>query len=80
MKNDIAVDYIKDNYFTELKEMEILRERIATLDTVNNYVGQYFSQEWVMKNVLQFTDDDIAQVAQQSSDESGDEQQNDEEQ
>jgi len=80
MKNDIAVDYIKDNYFTELKEMEILRERIATLDTVNNYVGQYFSQEWVMKNVLQFTDDDIEQVAQQSSDESGDEQQNDEEQ
>jgi len=80
MKNDIAVDYIKDNYFTELKEMEILRERIATLDTVNNYVGQYFSQEWVMKNVLQFTDDDIAQIAQQSSDESGDEQQNDEEQ
>jgi len=80
MKNDIAVDYIKDNYFTELKEMEILRERIATLDTVNNYVGQYFSQEWVMKNVLQFTDDDIAQVVQQSSDESGDEQQNDEEQ
>jgi len=80
MKNDIAVDYIKDNHFTELKDMEILRERMQTLDMVNNYVDQYFSREWIMKNVLQFTDEDIEQLAQQSSDESGDEQQNDEEQ
>jgi len=80
MKNDIAVDYIRDNHFTELKDMEILRERVQTLDMVNNYVDQYFSREWIMKNVLQFTDEDIEQVAQQSSDESGDEQQNDEEQ
>jgi len=80
MKNDIAVDYIRDNHFTELKDMEILRERVQTLDMVNNYVGQYFSREWIMKNILQFTDEDIEQVAQQSSDESGDEQQNDEEQ
>ncbi|MEK9695409.1 MAG: portal protein [Candidatus Poseidoniales archaeon] len=80
MKNDIAVDYIRDNHFTELKEMEILRERVQTLDMVNNYVDQYFSREWIMKNVLQFTDEDIEQLAQQSSDESGDEQQNDEEQ
>lgn len=80
MKNDIAVDYIRDNHFTELKDMEILRERVQTLDMVNNYVDQYFSREWIMKNILQFTDEDITQVAQQSSDESGDEQQNDEEQ
>ena len=81
MKNDIAVDYIRDNHFTELKEMEILRERVQTLDMVNNYVDQYFSREWIMKNVLQFTDEDIEQLAQQSSDESESEEepQNDEE-
>ena len=57
------------NHFTELKDAELLRERLQTLDQVSQYVGEYFSKEWVMKNVLMFNDDDIKQVAQQSSEE-----------
>jgi len=68
-KNDLVVDYIRDNHFTELKDAELLRERLQTLDQVSQYVGEYFSKEWVMKNVLMFNDDDIKQVAQQSSEE-----------
>jgi hypothetical protein len=59
MKNDLIVEFARDNYFAELKETEILRERLQTLDQVSNYIGTYFSQEWVQKNVLQFSDDDI---------------------
>ena len=68
-KNDIVIDFTRDNHFTELKDAELLRERLQTLDQVSQYVGDYFSKEWVMKNVLQFNDDDIKQVEKQSDEE-----------
>jgi len=68
-KNDIIIDFTRDNHFTELKDAELLRERLQTLDQVSQYVGDYFSKEWVMKNVLQFNDDDIKQVEKQSDEE-----------
>lgn len=61
-KNDIIVDYIKDNHFTELRDTELQRERLQTLDQMQQYVGEFFSKEWIMKNVLQFDDDDIKQM------------------
>ena len=60
---------MRDNHFTELKETEILRERIQTLDQMSNYIGEYFTKEWVMKNVLMFSDDDIEQLAKQAGEE-----------
>ena len=45
MKNHILVDFARDNYFTELKDSELLRERIQTLDMISGYVGEYFSKE-----------------------------------
>ena len=41
------------------KEAELLREKIQTLDQITNYVGEYFSKEWVQNNVLLFSDDEI---------------------
>ena len=68
-KNNLVVDYARDNHFTELKDAELLRERLQTLDQVSQYVGDYFSKEWVMKNVLMFNDDDIKQNAEQDAEE-----------
>ena len=59
MRNHIVVQFARDNHFTELKNSELLRERLQTLNDVQAFVGEYFSKEWVMKNVLHFTDDDI---------------------
>ena len=59
MRNHIVVQFARDNHFTELKNSELLRERLQTLNDVQGFVGEYFSKEWVMKNVLHFTDDDI---------------------
>jgi len=61
-KNDITVDFIKDNHFTEMRDIEVLRERIQTLDMVQNYVGEYYSKEWIQKNILMLSDEDIEQM------------------
>ena len=61
-KSDITVDYQKDNHFAELRDAEMLTNRIETLDRVQNYVGEYFSKEWVQKNVLHLSDEDIEQM------------------
>ena len=61
-KEDIVVDYVRDNHFTELKDQEILKERLQTMDMVQQYVGEYYSKEWVMKNVLMLSDEDIEEM------------------
>ena len=61
-KNDITVDFVRDNHFTELRDAEVLRERLQTLDIMQNYVGEYYSKEWVQKNVLMLSDEDIAKM------------------
>jgi hypothetical protein len=64
-KSDIVVDFIKDNHFSELKQAELLRDKLQSLDQVQQYVGDYFSREWVMKNILEFDDDDIKLMKKQ---------------
>jgi hypothetical protein len=64
-KNDIQVDFQRDNHFTELKNAEVLQNRINVLDQVSQYVGEYFSREWVMKNVMMMSDDDINEMKDQ---------------
>jgi len=61
-KEDIYYDYKKDNNFTELRESELLRERITTLQLLDPYIGKYFSQTWAKKNVLRMSDDEIEQM------------------
>ena len=58
-KNKVTIDYLRDNHFAELKEAELLREKIQTLDQISQYVGDYFSKEYVQKHVLLFDDEQI---------------------
>lgn len=64
-KNDIVVDYVRDNHFTELRDIEILRERLQTADMIQQYVGEYYSKEWVMRNVLMLDDDELDKMKKQ---------------
>ena len=64
-KEDIVIDFIQDSAFAELKENEIMRERIGLLTEMDQYVGQYFSKEWIRKNVLMQTDDDIERMKEE---------------
>tara|TARA_R100001591_G_C4211264_1_gene146536 strand:- start:96 stop:440 length:345 start_codon:yes stop_codon:yes gene_type:complete len=69
-KNDITVDYVKDNHFTELRDAEVFQNRLESLDRVSNYVGEYFSKEWVQKNVLHLSDEDIESMNKEMEGES----------
>ena len=62
IQNKISYDFNKENYFEELKEAEILRERINTLREVKEYEGVYFSREYIRKYILMQSDDDIKQI------------------
>ena len=55
----VRFDYNKDNYYTELKESELINNRIMTLQGVQPFVGMYYSHHWVQTHVLRMTDDDI---------------------
>ena len=64
-KSFVTVDFQRDNHFTELKNSELLQNRLQTLDQVSQYVGEYFSREWAMKNVMMMSDEDIEEMKKQ---------------
>ena len=70
MKEEISYDFINDMHFAELKETEIMKERLSILSDVDNYVGKYFSSTWVRKNILRQTEDDIKKLDQEMQEES----------
>jgi hypothetical protein len=61
----IRYDFMQDNYFEELKESEVLRERLNLLRDIDDYVGKYYSAEWVRKNVLMMNEDEIEKMRDQ---------------
>ena len=68
-KEDIAFDYIEDNYFSELKYNEILRERFEMLAQLDEYIGKYVSNDWVRKNILRQSDEEIVEMKRQMEEE-----------
>jgi hypothetical protein len=65
IKENIIYDFNDDNHFFELKDAELLESRINQLNTVTEYVGTYFSVEWVRKNILKQTQDEIDTIDKQ---------------
>ena len=68
-----SIDYVwtKDSHYVELKENEILRERLEVLSQLDEYIGKYFSNEWVRKNLLRQTDAEIRELDSQIKRETG---------
>jgi hypothetical protein len=65
----LKYDYLEDNHFSELKDSEILMQRIQSLQALDPYVGKYYSQTWVRKNILRLDEDEIEQIEKEISDE-----------
>jgi len=65
IQNKIRYDFMKDNYFEELKEAEILREKLETLRQIEEQIGKYFSREWVVKHVLYMPEDEWKDMQKQ---------------
>ncbi len=71
MKQDIYYDFMEDNHFTELKDTEIMTERLRLLGDIDSYVGKYFSEQWVRTNVLRLTEDEVEEIQTQIDQEGG---------
>ena len=69
MKTHIQFDYVADNYFTELKEIEIRNERMNQVNVMDPYVGKYFSVEYMRRQVLKQTDQEIIEIDEQIEEE-----------
>jgi len=72
LKEHIQFDFLQDGHFTELKNAEVMRERLDMLAQVETYVGQFFSKEWVKKNILKMSDEEIEEIEDQIEDEKED--------
>ena len=59
MSEHIQYDFLYDNHFSELKDTELLNERLGSVEAVQPYIGRYFSQDWVRRKVLHQTDEEI---------------------
>jgi hypothetical protein len=59
MEEHIQYDFLYDNHFAELKDAELLNERLAMVQTAEPYVGKYFSQDYLRRKILRQTDQEI---------------------
>ena len=64
-KENIKFDFQKDSHFVEMKDAEILRERATSLRELDEYVGKYYSQQWIRKNVLRQSEEEIEMIDKQ---------------
>ena len=65
IRENIAVDYLEDNFFSELKDFEIMNERITMLNSIEDKIGKYYSEKWVRSNILNQSDEDIEKMDEQ---------------
>ena len=68
-KQDIHYDFLKDNNFYELKEAELIQNRLAVLQLIDPYIGRFFSKKWVQENVLRMSEEDIENMQEEMEEE-----------
>jgi hypothetical protein len=69
IESKLRYNFMQDEYYSEIKETEILRNRIDMLNQIQPYVGVFFSQEYVQKKVLRMSDEDIEETKEQIAEE-----------
>ena len=65
MEEHIQYDFLYDNHFSELKEAELMTERLNIAATAEPYVGKYYSQDWVRRKIIRQTDEEIIEQDKQ---------------
>jgi hypothetical protein len=71
MKEHIQYDFLQDGHFAELKKAELLQDRLNALQTIETYIGTFYSKEYVQKNVLNMSDSEIDEMQKQMNKEAG---------
>jgi len=65
LQEHLQYDFLQDGHFAELKDAELLNDRIQALDGIQSYIGTFFSKEYVLKKVLRLNDAEIADMNDQ---------------
>jgi hypothetical protein len=65
IQEHIQYDFLQDGHFSELKDAELLNDRLSALDGIQSYIGTFFSKEYVLKKVLRMNDAEIADMNDQ---------------
>jgi hypothetical protein len=73
IKEKLRYNFQLDNHFEELKQAEIIRDRLSVLGDINNYAGDYYSKAWIRKNVLHMSEDEIEDIRKEIDQEAKDE-------
>ncbi len=69
IRHKLFFDYLKDSFFAELKHNEINNDRMNVLGAMQPYIGKYYSNYWIQKNILGFSDEEILEMAKQMQEE-----------
>ena len=67
--NKLNIDFTIDNHFEEFKEAEVLQNRLQLLNQMQPFIGRYYSMQWVRKNVLKMSDEEIEEMDEQIQEE-----------
>lgn len=62
ISENIKIDFLKDNQFSELKDLDIYQARFSALGMADNFVQKYYSREWIKKNILRMTEEEIDEI------------------
>ena len=68
MKEHIQYDYLKDNHFTELKNLEMMTEKLNVIAQMDPYIGKYFSVEYIRSQILGQTETEIEEIDREMAD------------
>lgn len=68
ISQQIRFDFLEDNHYSELKDAELLTQRVTLLQQIDPYIGRFFSDAWIKRNLLRMTDDQIAAMDKEIKD------------
>ena len=79
IKENLSYEYMKDGHYAEMRDMDLLRDRLDVLNTIEPFIGQYFSKKYVQKQVFRMSDDEINIMDKEMESEPDEEEDEDEE-
>jgi hypothetical protein len=65
IRKDLHYDFMKDNAFAELKDSELMSQRLQALQMIEPYIGKFYSVDWVKKNILRMSEEQIEDIEDQ---------------
>jgi hypothetical protein len=65
LRQGIRFDFLEDNHYAELKDAELLTQRVTLLTQIEPFIGRFYSDEWIKRNLLRMNDDDIEAMDKQ---------------